>query len=124
MARRIDRTAPVDPEPPVWVVEADYLCTVPRIKRYAAVEVRKTGAIVRLYGSTKFIQAAAGRHFFTDREALEEFLKDWLSRKAKSLADLLKEVRGHLADPLATMSVCAPPVQSVPTPTDPNWLND
>lgn len=124
MVRRIDRTVPTGPEPTVWAVEVDYLCTVPRVKQYTAVEVRKTGLVVRMYGGTKFIQASTGRHFFTDREALEGFLKDWLSRKAKALADLLKEVQGHLPDPLATLSVHVLPAQPVPVPTDPNWLND
>lgn len=81
----------------IWVVESYLHSTVPTVKKYAGVEVRKTGVKVRVRGTEKYIPNAVSRRFFTDEKTLKGYLRKWLERKLDLLKAEVEKVEAALA---------------------------
>ena len=59
---------------PVWITERHFGQDLPSIKRYAAIEVRATGATVLMRAYKQVIKAADFRKFFTDEQQLKDYV--------------------------------------------------
>ena len=58
----------------VWITERFFGQDLPSIKRYAAIEVRATGATVIMREYKQVIKAADFRKFFTDEQQLKDYV--------------------------------------------------
>jgi hypothetical protein len=84
----------------VWVVEVGGLGqTRPRVQKYEVDELRKDSFTVRGSRRPQVVRLCAGRHFFTDKDHMLEFCREFLDGVKKHHEGLIRRICEDLAAP-------------------------
>ncbi len=114
-----------EPKPTtVWVVECTLYSYILYIKQYTFIEQRPKGVKVSIRGFPRYVPKASGRHFFTDKSKMLEFVLKQIREHRETCQRRILELTGLIDDPDKLTIDTTPDHQRNSIPTKPGYLDD